>query len=175
MKKELDYIWQRRSVRSFTGEQLSDEHYRELLEAAMAAPSACRRDPWHFIVVKEHALRLKMASVLVNGQFLARCGGAIVICGNQQNAHDGLLSYMLQDCSAAMENILLAAPGLGLGGCWLGVHPRAERISALREIFNIPEYITPFGACALGFPAVEVRKETRFDDSKIHCNCWSNK
>ena len=133
MRAELDFIWKRRSVREFTGEVLDSETYRELLEAAMAVPSARCCDPWEFVVVSDRSMREKMATILPNGQFLNRCGGAIIVCGDLQKAYMGSLSYMLQDCSAAIENILLAAPALGLGGCWLGVHPREERIAGLRQ------------------------------------------
>ena len=143
MKKELDYIWRRRSVRSFTDEPLSSEHFIELLEAAMSAPSARNCDPWEFIVVRDKNTLAQMASLLPNGPFLNHCGGAIIVCGNIKKAYIESLSYMLQDCSAALENILLAAPGLGLGGCWLGLHPREERIAAIEKLSPNPE-ITRF-------------------------------
>lgn len=175
MKKELEYIWQRRSIRSYSDVPLTDEQFRELLEAAMAAPSACCCDPWEFIVVREKNILKKMAAVLPNGPFLDHCGGAIIICGDQSKAHIGSISYMLQDCSAAMQNILLAAPALGLGSCWLGIHPREERIAMLRELFSIPENIIPFGACVLGIPAVQQEKRTRYDEKKIHGGSWDEK
>ena len=173
MKAELNYIWRRRSVRSFTGEMLTDEHYSELLQAAMAAPSARCCDPWEFIVVRDRETLKKLVQFLPNGPFLAECGGAIIICGNLKKAYIGSLSYMLQDCTAALENILLAAPALGLGSCWLGIHPREERIAALREFFELPEEIIPVGACALGFPAQESEMRTRFNPEKIHENKWN--
>lgn len=174
MKKELDYIWRRRSVRSFTDEPLSSEHFIELLEAAMSAPSARNCDPWEFIVVRDKNTLAQMASLLPNGPFLNHCGGAIIVCGNIKKAYIESLSYMLQDCSAALENILLAAPGLGLGGCWLGLHPREERIAAIRELFTIPEHIIPVGACALGFPATQVSPRNRFDAAKLHGEVWDD-
>lgn len=172
MRSELDFIWQRRSVRSFTDRELTGDEFRELLEAAMAAPSACGCDPWEFVVVNDKNMRQKMAAVLPNGQFLNHCGGAIIICGNSAKAHTGSLSYMLQDCAAAMENILLAAPALGLGACWLGVHPREERITQLRQLFSIPENITPFGACAIGEPVVPAVPRTRYDAARVHGESW---
>ncbi|MBO5667586.1 MAG: nitroreductase family protein [Lentisphaeria bacterium] len=173
MKKELDYIWRRRSVRAFDGQPLTEEHFCELLEAAMAAPSARHCDPWEFIVVRNSGQLQKMAELLPNGPALASCGGAIIVCGDLNKAYMNSLSYLLQDCSAALENILLAAPGLGLGGCWLGIHPREERINALREMFSIPEHIIPAGACMLGYPATEITPRTRFDKSSIHDGIWT--
>ena len=172
MKQELEYIWRRRSVRAFTADPVTDDQFKALLEAAMAAPSVCCCDPWEFVVVRERKDLEEMAAALPNGPFLGSCGGAIVVCGSRRKAHTGKLSYMLQDCSAAIQNILLAAPALGLGGCWLGLHPRRERIAAVRKIFNIPESVIPVGACALGTPCGKITPRTRFDAAKLHGGSW---
>ncbi len=175
MKEELNYIWRRRSIREFSEQPLTGEHFRELLEAAMAAPSARHCDPWEFIIVNEKEILQKLAVILPNGPFLNHCGGAIIVCGDLEKAYMNSLSYLLQDCTAAMENILLAAPALGLGSCWLGIHPREERMQGIRELFSIPANIIPTGACALGFPAVETVSRTRFDQNKIHTGAWIKK
>ena len=175
MKETIDYIWRRRSIRSYTGEAVKEEDFRELLEAAMAAPSARCCDPWEFIVINDPDTLLKMAALLPNGPFISRCGGAIVVCGNIKKAYMESLSYMLQDCTAALQNILLAAPALGLGSCWLGVHPREERIAALREFFQLPDNIIPTAVCTLGYPADTPEKRTRFAEKYIHINRWQQK
>lgn len=175
MKKELEYIFRRRSIRSYSEEPVSPEIFRELLEAAMAAPSARCCDPWEFIVIDTPEMRKKLAALLPNGAFLDHCGGAIIVCGDLKKAYLENLSYMIQDCTAALQNILLAAPAFGLGSCYLGIHPREERINALRELFCLPENIIPVGACALGFPAGEIPEcRTRFKEEKIHRNAWEN-
>ena len=167
-----DFISKRRSIRSYTGQMLAGEHFDTLLRAAMSAPSARCCDPWEFITVCDRETIDALAPLLPNSPFLPQCGGVIVVCGDIKKAYLESLSYLLQDCSAAIENILLAAPALGLGGCWLGVHPREERISALREFFHLPENIIPVGCCALGFPAAEVPACSRFDAAKIHNKRW---
>ena len=172
MACELDYIHRRRSIRAYKPQMLEDEHFEKLLHAAMAAPSARCCDPWEFIVIKSKERLAELAPLLPNGPFLADCGGAIIVCGDIKKAYIESLSYMLQDCSAAIENILLAAPGIGLGGCWLGIHPREERINLIREFFRLPENIIPVGACALGFPVEKVPPRSRFDRNKIHENSW---
>ena len=70
-------------------------------------------------------------------------------------AHDKQLSFCLQDCGAAIENLLLAAPALGLGACWLGVHPREERMRHVREALRIPEQILPIAVVAVGVSALK--------------------
>ncbi len=176
MEKKLDFIWNRRSCRKYASSSgiLSDEQFKLLLTAGMSAPSACHCDPWEFIVLKEREILIKTASLLPNGPFLGSCGGGIIVCGDLNKAHIGSLSYMLQDCSAAIENILLAARTLDLGSCWLGIHPREERIAGLRQLFQIPENVIPVGAIALGkvegaFP--EARN--RFDAAKLHGANWN--
>ncbi len=168
MKETLNFIWTRRSIRSFTAEPVPDVLVRELLEAAMAVPSACSRDPWEFLVLRGKEDLKKVASCLPNGSFLAGAPLGIIVCGDLNRAHSGNLSYLIQDCSASIENILLAANALGLGGCWIGIHPREERIEALSRIFHFPEKVIPVGAVALGFPVSRPEPRTRFDPARVH-------
>jgi nitroreductase len=79
---------------------------------------------------------------------------------------------MLQDVSAAIENILLAANRLGLGGCWLGVHPRPDRIAGIRKLFDLPEHIIPVSAVALGWPAEHPEPRTRYKEDRVHLEKW---
>ena len=172
MNPELAPIFARRSVRRYTDEDISDAEIRALLEAAMAAPSACCTDPWEFIVVRDAETRAAIADALPNGKMLARAPAGIVVCGNLERAHGGELSYLLQDCSAAIENLLLAASMLGLGACWLGVHPRPDRIAKIRDLFSLPETILPVSAIALGSPAETPPPRTRFRDEAVHWERW---
>ena len=138
----------------------------------MAAPSAVAKDPWHFIVVRNREILLRIADGLPNGKMLSNAALAIVICGDLDRAHDRQLSYLLQDCSAAIENLLLAASMLGLGACWLGVHPRPERIAHLRSIFGIPEQIVPVSVIAVGWPDESPAPRTRFREQAVHREKW---
>ena len=81
----------------------------------------------------------------------------------------GLVGDLLE---AAMENLLLAASALGLGACWLGVHPREERLLHLRQLLSIPETIVPVGVAALGWPAEERPARTRFQAAHVHEDTW---
>jgi nitroreductase len=172
MNLELQFIFARRSVRKYQNKDVPDEMLRDLLEAAMAAPSAVARDPWHFIVVRDAVTRKKIAEGLPNGKMLMDAPVGIVVCGDIEKAHCGLISYLLQDCSAAIENLLLAAPALGLGAVWLGVHPREERITHMRAIFDLPENIIPVSAIALGWPLGKPVARTRFNAGVVHAEKW---
>ena len=138
----------------------------------MAAPSAVAKDPWHFIVVRSGETMGRIADLLPHGQMLRRAAAAILVCGDIDKAQDSKESYMLQDCSAAVENILLAATALGVGSCWLGVHPRAERVEGIRRLFRLPGNIIPVAGIALGWPLKEPEPRTRYSSSSVHWEEW---
>jgi nitroreductase len=168
MNPKLQPLFNRRSIRAYTDEPVTEETVRDLLEAAMAAPSAVAKDPWHFYIVRDQAVRDEIADALPNGQMLRTAPVGIVVVGDINKAHDNSLSYMLQDCSAAVENLLLAVSMLGLGACWLGVHPREDRIKRLKEIFNLSENMIPISAVAIGYPAQSQPPRTRYNEDNVH-------
>ena len=170
--KRIQPILERRSVRAFNGENISENDINTLLEAAMAAPSACCRDPWEFIVLTDREALAKAANALPNGKFLADAACGILVCGAEKDAHAQSLSYLLQDCSAAIENILIAARAIGYGTCWLGVHPRMERIEELRAAFAIPAETLVIGAVAVGKCNEFPESRSRFNVAKVHKNRW---
>ncbi len=172
MNSMLSPLFSRRSVRAYTDGKITNAHIQDLLEAAMAAPSAVARDPWHFIVIRSLQKRNLMADALPNGQMLRTAPVAILVCGDIEKAHGSELSYMLQDCSAAIENLLLAASMLGLGACWLGVHPREERVKAMTSLFALPSTIIPVSAIALGCPPCTPEPRTRFNRAVVHQETW---
>ena len=172
MNPELNYIFTRRSIRAFKPDDVSDEMVQDILEAAMAAPSACAKDPWDFIVIRSSETRAKLAEGLPHGRMIADSPVGMIACGDMKRAHDGQLSYMLQDCSAAIENLLLAVNTLGLGAVWLGVHPREERISHVRSLLNIPEHVIPIAAIAIGWPAETQEPRTRYREEAVHRETW---
>ena len=172
MNPTLQFVFNRRSVRKYIDQPIAPNTIQDLLEAAMAAPSAVAKDPWHFVVVRDRDTLKAMTEGLPNGKMLAEAGAGIVVCGSLKEAHGNLESYLLQDCSAAIQNILLAATALGLGACWLGVHPRPERAEHLRKLLGIPEDITPVGCVSLGTPIEVPPARTRYNAAKVHAGRW---
>jgi len=172
LNPRLDFVFRRRSVRRYQLRPVADAMLADLLQAGMAAPSARARDPWHFVILADDALRAGLAAKLPNGPFLAAAPTAIVVCGDLQEAHDQSESFLLVDCAAAIENILLAATALGLGGCWLGIHPRPERIAMLRQALNLPASIIPVAIVTLGWPAEDPEPRTRAQPGRIHRNTF---
>jgi nitroreductase len=172
MNPLLQFIFARRSVRTYAPPPVAHDLVQDLLEAAMSAPSAVAKDPWEFIVVRSRQTLQRLAACLPNGQMLAQAALGIVVCGDLERAHDRQLSYLLQDCSASIENLLLAAHALGLGACWLGVHPRTDRVDHVRSLLNIPAHVLPVSIISLGWPAESPPPRTRFRAEAVHQETW---
>jgi nitroreductase len=172
MNSKLSFIFSRRSVRTYLAKDIPPETVHDLIEAAMAAPSACCKDPWAFVAIRDKARLRDIANALPNGRMLNDAPLGIAVCGDLRKAHGGELSYLLQDCSAAIENLLLAAAALGLGACWLGVHPREDRVAHLRRTLKLPDPVLPVALIALGWPAEHPPARTRYSDDAVHAETW---
>ena len=157
----------RRSVRKFTDEAVSGEHIDALLHAAMSGPSACNRCPWEFCVItnKETISSLREASRFskMNAPL------AIVVCGNLSRSLPVQLSeYWIQDCSAAIENILLRATDLGLGAVWCGAHPQEKVVNKLKDVLSLPQKHIPLGIIHIGYPAEAPEPRDQYDEKRVH-------
>jgi len=168
----LQFLFGRRSIRVYAPGTIDDATVTRLLQATMAAPSAVARDPWRFVVIRKAETLAAIAAALPNGGMLATAPVGIAVCGDVEAAHDHQLSYLLQDCSAAIENLLLAAHVLGLGACWLGVHPREDRVRKLRQILSLPASVIPVACVSLGLPGEEKEAQTRFNRDYVHLEKW---
>jgi nitroreductase len=166
----LTAILSRRSIRRYTDKKVSDEVIKSLLEAAMAAPSANGKSPWQFLVVTERAKLDAVPSVHPYSKMLFEAPLAILVCGDM--SAESNIGYLAIDCSAAVENILVAANSLGLGGVWLGVYPRDKRIRAMQTLFKVPEKFIPLALISLGYPAEQKPPSARFDEARVHHNIW---
>lgn len=166
----MNAIFQRRSIRRYTKEKVSDETAKKLLQAAMAAPSANNQQPWEFIVIRDKKTFARIMEVHPYSTPLLEADLAIVVCGNTDREKGK--GYWVQDCSAATQNILLETQYLGLGAVWLGVYPREERVNGVKEILNLPEAVIPLSIVAIGYPAEQKEPVDRFDETKIHYEKW---
>lgn len=172
MNPVLAPLFARRSIRKYQNRPVSEAVIQDVLEAAMAAPSANAKDPWEILVVREPETLKQIAAGLPYGKMLIGAPVGFVVCGNLQRANGQHLSYLLQDCSACMENLLLALSMLGLGGVWLGVHPREDRIKHLKNLFQLPDHVIPVGVVAAGYPAETPVPRTRFAPARAHRERW---
>lgn len=164
----LEAIFARRSIRRYSGGDLTREELTKLLEAGMAAPSSRDHKPWHFIVVQDRATLKRLADAHPHGKMLGEAAAAIAVCGDTEIAPD----FWIQDCAAATENILIAVAALGLGAVWLGCHPREERVSAIKAILGIPARIGVLSVISIGRPGEQKEPRTQYDVKRVHNEKW---
>lgn len=166
----MDAIRTRRSIRKYEDKAIPEEMVREMLDAAMMAPSAGNAQPWQFVVVNDRAILEGMIDVHPYIKMVAKARLGIIVCGDL--SLEKYPGYWVQDCSAAMQNMLLAAHSLGLGAVWTGIYPIEDRVAAFRKMFKLPEHIIPLGFVPMGWPAQELRSESRYKEDRIHYNTY---
>lgn len=166
----MNSILKRRSIRKYKDIKVSDEVVEDLLRAAMAAPSAGNEQPWEFVVLRDKEVMKKITEIHPYSKMLLNSDLAIVVCGDEEK--EVFKGYWVQDCSAATENILLAAQDMGLGAVWLGVYPIADRVEKIKEILGLPGNVIPLSIVPVGYPDEEKTPADRFDEARIHLNRW---
>jgi len=166
----MNAIFQRRSIRKYTKQDVSDEQITTLLSAAMSAPSAGNERPWHFIVVKDKDRLAQIAEVSPYATMTKDAPLAIIVCGDV--TQERFKGFWVQDCSAAVQNILLEATELTLGSVWLGVYPLQERVEYLQKLFSLPDHIIPFAVIPIGRPDQSFGAPDRYDESRVHREIW---
>ena len=166
----MTMIMTRRSIRSYEEQPVSEVLAETLLRAAMAAPSAGNQQPWRFVVVTDRAVLDRLSGTSPYAGPLLRASLAVVVCGETLGErHPG---YWVEDCSAAMENLLLAAHASGLGAVWLGYHPDAQRVELVRDMLGLPETVVPLGIAAIGHPGEERARVDRYREDYVHRDRW---
>lgn len=166
----LKIIHQRKSVRSYTGEQVDSLHLIQLVKAGMAAPSAMNRQPWFFVIIEDKEILNDLGESIMFGKMLKEASAAIVVCGNMRNVYSLLPDYWIQDCSAATQNILLAAEATGLGAVWIGLYPQKTRSRKVRKTLDLPRHIVPLNIISIGYPTGVDRPKDKWDENKIKWN-----
>ncbi|MFT4221456.1 nitroreductase family protein [Dysgonomonas sp.] len=164
----LSVIFNRKSVRNFIKDrQVSDEDIQTLIKAGMAAPSGKDTRPWQFLIINDRDILDKMAKELPTAKMLAEVPMAIVVCGDTVRS-----SYWYLDCSAATENILLAAEALDLGAVWTASYPYRDRMATVIKYTNMPAQVLPLVVIPIGYPKGNHSAKDKYDESKIHMNKW---
>lgn len=162
-----EVMLKRRSVRKFKKDKITNEIIEEILHMAMSGPSACNRRPWEFYVIKNEETLDKLRGATRYTNMVAPL--AIVVAGNLNNALKRSISeYWVQDCSAAVENILLAATNVNLGSCWCGLYPQTKGVETVREALNLEQEIVPLGLIYLGYADTVVEPRDQYEVEKVH-------
>ena len=151
----LNCIMTRTSIRQYQDRPVEQEKVEQLLRAAMAAPTAVNKQPWHFYVLNTKEAINRLADASQRGSDMVRSAAlVIVVCGDMDKALEGKArEYWIQDTSAATENLLLAAHALGLGAVWTGVYPMKERVEMTTKVLSLPENLVPLCTILIGYPA----------------------
>ena len=171
----LDNILARTSIRSYQDRPVEQDKIEKLLRAGMAAPSAVDKRPWHFIVVTDKQVLNGLAQANPNASMAARAPLAIVVCGDKTKALTRVPDYWVQDASAATQNILLAAQGMGLGAVWTGTYPVTDRVEKVAAALNLPEHIVPFCTIVIGYPEKYQAPKDKWDEGNISYNTYGGK
>ena len=150
---QLNWITSRRSIRKYQDKQISDELVKELLGAAMSAPSAGNQQPWHFIVVRDRKKLETIGSFHPYAKMAGNAPLAIVVCGDPEGKK--WPDFWIQDCSAAIQTLLLAARTAGIGTVWTGIYPVESRMKGCRTLFSIPDHVIPLAIIPMGYPEEE--------------------
>jgi len=169
----LKVIHSRKSVRHYINRKAAKEDLLTLVKAGMAAPTAVDRRPWAFVVITDKAKLEELEAGLPYTKMLTKSGAGIVVCGVLEKALPGEgKEFWIQDCSAATENILLAAESMGLGAVWTGAYPSQEIMNYIRKVLGMPENIIPLNVIPVGYPAGDEKPKDKFDPANVHWEKW---
>jgi len=168
----LEALTTRRSIRRYTDDPVTETSVEELLRAAMCAPSGFGQRSTRYVVVRDTATLRALSEASKHAGMVAGAPVAIVVCGDTRaERHPG--TYFVHDAVAALENLLTAANALGLGAVWVGVHPWADRMDAVRAAVALPEGVEPIATVAIGHPAgAPPTTGDRFDPGFVHLDRW---
>jgi len=166
----IEAICTRRSIRKYTNQTVAEDVVKELLEAAMFAPSAGNEQPWHFVVIRDRQTLDAIPEFHPYAAMLRQVSVAIVVCG--EPALEKYSGRWMLDCSAATQNILLAAHARGLGTVWVGIYPESARMDSMRKLLGLPEKILPMSLVPIGYAAEPARQPERFNADRVHLDKW---
>ena len=169
----INNIMTRTSIRQYTEEPVSQADIETMLRAGMAAPTAVNKQPWHFVAVTD---KDKLAELSGRRGMIKQAGVAIVVCGNLDKALQGpAQAYWIQDCSAATENILLAANALGLGAVWTGLYPDENRSAEVAKVLKLPQAFIPLCTIVIGHPAEQPQPKDKWKPENVSYNEFGGK
>ena len=163
----IDCIMSRKSVRKFDSRTVSAETIETLLKAGMAAPSAMNKQPWKFVVVQDKQMLKTIADSMPNIR-TATAPLAIIVCGDMTKTLDGVArEFWVQDCSAATQNILLAAHSMGLGAVWNGLYPDLPRCKFISNLLQIDNSYIPLCVVPIGYPAENPEVKNKWKQENV--------
>jgi nitroreductase len=142
----------RRSIRKYRRAPIPEDHLTRILEAAIQAPSAGNLQPWRFVVIRDTRRKIAIAEAALRQSMIAEAPVVIVVCADQQRSkryygERGVNLFCIQDTSAAVQNLMLAAFALGLGTCWVGSFDEKK----VSSILHAPDGVRPVAIIPVGY------------------------
>ncbi|MFA8300980.1 MAG: nitroreductase family protein [Hyphomicrobiales bacterium] len=168
----IDIIHKRKSVRHFTNQKIEKHLLETVIKAGMAAPTAINIQPWAFIAIDDRQTLDELGEVLPYAKMIFDSPAAIVVCGDLNKAYQKKPEYWIQDCSAATQNILLAAESLGLGAVWTAAYPEMDRVEHVQKILNLPESIIPLNVIPIGYSTGQDKPKDKWKPENLHWQKW---
>lgn len=147
----LDLIRARRSIRKYKDTPIPDEVFSRIMEAARLAPSGKNLQPWKFIIVKDLAMKEKLAEASRQQYFITQAPVVIVACGFPDQSYQRQGNYMQSwaiDVTCALDHLMLQAQEDGLGTCWIG----AFEEKMVKPLLGVPEDVKVLALTPLGYP-----------------------
>ncbi|MCL1802892.1 MAG: nitroreductase family protein [Eubacteriaceae bacterium] len=166
----MNEIFERRSIRSYTGQKVSPEDMLKLAKAAMNAANGRGTKPWQIVIINDEELIARLVEYNRGWMPLKNAGCGMLLCGDTDKNPDPY--YLDIDIAASTQNVLLYAHSIGLGTCWLGVAPVSERVEKVKELFNLPANFHPVSMCSVGYAAEAAEPNDRFLEDRIHYNSF---
>lgn len=148
-----ELLYKRKSIRDFTDQNVTDDQIKLLLESATRAPNACNYQSWYFYAVANKEMINAFYPEIYSGKWITAAPLIIVVCTDGDKLENkfggrGSQLFAVQDTAAAINNILLQAANIGLGGCWIG----AYNDDKCRELLNIKDNHRPVALLPIGVP-----------------------
>lgn len=160
----MNEIFSRRSIRTYTNKEISDNDLQKIIKAGMNAPSARNLKPYEFIVVKDKNKLEQLSNTKNSAYFVKNSNTSIIVLGKEVS------DFWQQDLGATTQNMLLEATYLNIGSCWVGITPNSESENYIKDLFDIPKEIRVFNVISLGYSKEQKEKNNFYDESKVHYN-----
>ena len=172
VNKTIENIMTRHSVRKYLDQDIPISKLDTILKAAMAAPTAKNKRPYHFVVIKETAVKEALSEVNPYSKMIKNAPVTIAVCGDI--LLESSMDFIHHDCAAAVQNTLSDAPYSHTGAVWVGIRQDDERgwQSHVSNVLQLPDNIKPIALIPMGYPAENREVKDRFDDHLIHTNKW---
>ncbi|MFC1608114.1 nitroreductase family protein [Candidatus Latescibacterota bacterium] len=166
----LTVIHNRKSVRKYLDKPVTKEQLEILLRAGMAAPTAGDKRPWSFVVITDPAMLDTLSLSSRGTRMLSEATAAIAVCGDKSAGFKS--EVWVQDCSAASENILLAAEAIGLGAVWTGIYLNEKPTKYVKRVLGLPESVYALNIISIGYPTGVEKPKNKWDPTRIHWGKW---